>query len=86
MAISYREGTGECLQTLQGHTNRVWSVTFSPDGQTLVSGGDDYTVKLWNVRQGKCFKTLLGHGSQVLSITTDGGTLFSSSADNSVKF
>ena len=31
------------------HTNRVTSLAFSPDGQTLASGSDDETVRLWNV-------------------------------------
>jgi WD40 repeat protein len=33
---------------LQGHTSYVWSLAFSPDGATLVSGSGDYTVRLWD--------------------------------------
>ena len=50
--------TGRCLITLQGHTDRVWSVTFSPDCQTLASGSEDETIKLWDVQTGECLKTL----------------------------
>jgi WD40 repeat protein len=35
---------------LEGHDNWVTSVSFSPDGKTLVSGSYDNTIKLWNVR------------------------------------
>ena len=34
-------------QTLTGHTGYVYSVAFSPDGQTIVSSSEDQTVRLW---------------------------------------
>ena len=34
-----------CIATLNGHTNNVYSVAFGPDGATLVSGSEDYTIK-----------------------------------------
>ncbi|PHM05741.1 WD40 repeat domain-containing protein [Nostoc sp. 'Peltigera malacea cyanobiont' DB3992] len=33
--------------TLDNHSDWVHSVTFSPDGKTLVSGSRDMTIKLW---------------------------------------
>jgi len=35
------------IRTLTGHTGKVNSVAISPDGQTLVSGSDDKTIKVW---------------------------------------
>ena len=34
---------------LEGHTSWVWSVAFSPDGRTLVSGSGDGTLLLWEL-------------------------------------
>lgn len=35
------------LRTLTGHTDRVTSVAFAPDGMMLASSGDDDVVKMW---------------------------------------
>jgi len=35
------------LRTLTGHEETVHSVAFSPDGQTLASGSEDTTIKIW---------------------------------------
>lgn len=38
---------GECLNTLEGHTNFVCCISFV--GKTLVSGSDDCTIRLWDL-------------------------------------
>jgi WD40 repeat protein len=65
--------------TLTGHSKSVISVAYSPDGQTLASGSDDTTIKLWNVKTGNLLQTLTGHSSQVNSVaySPDGQTLAS---------
>jgi WD40 repeat protein/tetratricopeptide (TPR) repeat protein len=40
----------ELLATLRGHSKWVFGVSFSPDGQSLASGGAEGTVKLWNLK------------------------------------
>ena len=41
--------TGEELHRFEGHTSRVESVTFSPDGKRALSGSNDKTLRLWQL-------------------------------------
>mmetsp|Transcript_6055 Transcript_6055/g.6615 ORF Transcript_6055/g.6615 Transcript_6055/m.6615 type:complete len:431 (+) Transcript_6055:45-1337(+) len=41
-----------------GHTKPIYSIDISPDGQTLVSGSGDKTVRVWDIETGKCLHTL----------------------------
>ena len=40
-------GTGELVQRLRGHTDRVYSVDFHPHEPLLASSSADFTVRLW---------------------------------------
>jgi hypothetical protein len=40
-----------------GHSGRVRSVSADPSGQWLASGGDDGTLRLWEVATGRCMRT-----------------------------
>ncbi|WP_088430126.1 WD40 domain-containing protein [Halomicronema hongdechloris] len=79
----WQVSTGECCQTLTGHTNSVKSVVFSPDGQWLATGGDDGAIQLWQVSTGECRKTLIGHTNWVNSVvfSPDGQWLATGSDD-----
>ncbi|GAB4296759.1 MAG: hypothetical protein Fur0025_34510 [Oscillatoriaceae cyanobacterium] len=79
--------TGQFLRQLTGHTSWVYSLSFSPDGQTLASGSDDNTVRLWDVATGRELRQLTGHTSSVYSVSfsPDGQTLASGSDDNTVR-
>ncbi|MBD2415501.1 caspase family protein, partial [Nostoc calcicola FACHB-3891] len=72
---------------LEGHSNFVYSVAFSPDGKTIASASADNTVKLWNAATGKEIITLKGHSNYVYSVafSPDGKTIASAGADNTVK-
>jgi WD40 repeat protein len=50
---------------LSGHNGPVRSVAFSPNGQLVVSGSEDNSIRVWDVAAGKGVKTLRGHGSAV---------------------
>ena len=79
--------TGRHIRTLTGHTSNVNSVSFSPDGNTIVSGSADDTVRLWDVNTGRHIRTLTGHTSSVFSVSfsPDGNTIVSGSADDTVR-
>ncbi|MEA5603092.1 eIF2A-related protein [Nostoc sp. UHCC 0252] len=74
------------VNRLEGHTDIVWGVTFSPDGQTLASGSRDQTVKIWHP-DGTLLQTLKGNTDAVtsLSFSPDGQTLASASLDKTVQ-
>ncbi|MBW4690619.1 MAG: TIR domain-containing protein [Lyngbya sp. HA4199-MV5] len=71
---------------LDGHTDRVTSIAFSPDGKVIASSSADQTIKLWTL-DGKESRTLKGHKGFVLdlSFSPDGKTLASASSDGTVK-
>lgn len=73
--------------TLKGHSSDVNSVTFSPDGQMLVTGSDDRTIKLWNLTTKEQIRTFNGHSSFIyaIAISPDGQTIASGSADKTIK-
>ena len=85
--------TGEYLQTLEGHTDRIWSVVFSPTleqedlGRIVASGSDDKTVRIWDIRTGQCLKILKGHKNWIWSVafSPEGNTIVSASDDLTVK-
>lgn len=71
-----------------GHTDWVSSVRFSPDTSnlTVISGGWDKLVKVWNLRDGKVLQNFVGHTGCVNSVAVcpDGSVCGSGGKDNKV--
>ena len=74
--------------TLNGHTDFVSSVAFSPDGRTLASGSWDNTIRLWNPHTEQPGLILKGHTNNVSSVafSANGVMLMSGSWDKTVRF
>ena len=74
------------ITTLTGHAGYVWSVAYAPDGKTVASGGNDNTIRLWDVEAEELKRTFTGHTGSVRNVaySPDGSILASGSDDHTV--
>ena len=71
----------------QGHYYDVCAVAYSPDGTTIVTGGDDGKVKVWQTATGFCTVTFTEHTAPVKAVTfaKGGNVVISASVDGTVR-
>ena len=83
----WRVADQQLQNALFGHTNWTYTLSFSPDGKTLVSGSSDHTVRLWDVHTGKLKHLLEEHRDDVNAVTfsPDGKLLASASRDGTIQ-
>lgn len=79
--------TGALRGTLEGHSDCVYKIAFSPNGQLLASGSFNTTIRLWDPITGDLQGTLKGHPKWVVAVafSPDGQLLASASDDLTVR-
>lgn len=72
----------------QGHFLDLNTLTYSPDGQTVATGGDDGKLKIWSTQSSFCYVTFSEHSAPISGVAfARYGTnvLFSASLDGTVR-
>ena len=79
--------TGTLLNTFVGHTGAIWSVAFSPNGDRVLSGGEENAVELRDATTGELLHAFEIRSGLVTSVaySPDGGHILSGNDDNTVK-
>ncbi|KAF1930117.1 WD40 repeat-like protein [Didymella exigua CBS 183.55] len=81
----WKVSTGETLQRLQGHTQKVYSVVLDHARNRCISGSMDNLVKVWSLETGQCIFTLEGHTSLVGLLDLSHERLVSAAADSTLR-
>jgi F-box and WD-40 domain protein CDC4 len=81
----WKVSTGETVQRLQGHAQKVYSVVLDHARNRCISGSMDNMVKVWSLETGQCIFTLEGHTSLVGLLDLSHGRLVSAAADSTLR-
>ncbi len=75
--------TGKELTEIRAHQTGIFALAVSPDGNTLVSSGEDAGINFWDLHTGEFKFKLIDHVSSVtsLAIAPNGQVLVSGSLD-----
>ncbi len=76
----------ECINRLSGHHQRIQALAIGPNGYLLISGSQDKTLRVWNLKTGQFLHRLMGHDAAICSIaiSPNGRKLVSGSLDRTL--
>ena len=75
------------LKVVLSHESPVDAAAFSPDGKTVLTGGDDRTARLWDTATGKPIGSPLNHpGVWTVAYGPDGKTVLTGGGDGTAQW
>jgi WD40 repeat protein len=88
--------SGVLVHTFKGHSDKVNApkfcpsptvVVITPDSRFAVSGSDDHTLRVWDLKSGGLVHTMEGHTDSIaaVAISSDGHRAISGSADYTLR-
>ncbi|OMH85547.1 Cell division control protein 4 [Zancudomyces culisetae] len=77
--------TGECLRTLVGHVDKVYSLAVDEERRIIFSGSMDGDIRQWSLDTGACLRTLEGHITLVGLLSFRNNVLVSGGADSTLR-
>ena len=77
---------GNVVRKLQGHSSNILSISFSENGENIISGSLDSKIILWD-KKGRKRELFRGHTGPVTQVvfSKDGSRIFSCSKDNTIR-
>ena len=85
--VIWDAANGSVVKKLEGHTKFVMSLTYSANGERLISGSRGMATRLWDTETGNELQQLKSHASSIsgLAVTPDGTQIISGSYDKTVR-
>ena len=65
---NFDQEPNEPIMSLDGHTNSICAMQLAKTSDSIISGGMDATIRLWDLRSGCCEKIITKNSSALQSI------------------